>query len=76
MDIVDLMAEVGSENITFQVLKHSTSGAKLRKGGVTEISFHTDAISVPAACGITEAPVVGLVVWLPRDKLPERFKKL
>lgn len=73
MNIAELMAEVGSENITFQVLR-STSGASSRKGGATEISFHTDAVNVAQATGLEDSPYLGLVVWLPADKLPAFLK--
>jgi hypothetical protein len=75
MNIAELMAEVGSENITFQVLTQAMSGAKLRKGGATEISFWTDAVSVAQATGITDSPMLGLVVWLPVDKLPAEIRE-
>lgn len=76
MTIIELLEHVGVDDIMVQMLKSNCTGAKVRKSGEVEVSFMTAETSVAEVCGLTNPPKkVGLVVWLPYDKLPESMKK-
>lgn len=62
----DLIHEVGDENVEFQWIAESMSGAKMRKGGVTEVSFYTNAITCIELCA-GQTKKIGIVVWMPTE---------
>lgn len=73
LGILELLNRVGEDNIAIQnVLTDSFIAAKKRKGGFTEISFGTDAVSCEELM-LGRPKRVGLMVWMPAD-LVEKAK--
>lgn len=70
MGIIELLQRVGEESIMLQNLVDVCSGARQSNGAV-EVSFYTDQTSAAAVTGITKGDKIGLVIWLPRDKVPK-----
>lgn len=69
MSIIELIEKVGMENITVQFLSDSIVGTvTTNKKGITKFSVATKEIS----CGdiAMNKGKVGMIVWLPRDKIP------
>lgn len=66
MKLSELIHEVGDENIQFQWIAESMSGAKMRNFGVTEISFLTNAVTCIELCA-GQTKKVGVVVWMPAE---------
>lgn len=69
MTISELIDHVGDENVEIQWLNMNLIEAKLDKGRAW-IKFATDPAKVQAMACDTEKHF-GLVVWLPRDKMPD-----
>lgn len=76
MKISELIAAVGDENVRFQNLNNDAWGIdKTSKG--TKITFYTDGVQAEeflAGSGTTKN--IGLVVWLPRDKVNAAMEAL
>lgn len=79
MKLSTLISTVGDENVAFQPLTGSFIRGHLTKHDA-EITFATDKgkgqdlITAIATGG--QPSQVGLIVWLPRDKLPPELKAL
>lgn len=58
-----LLAEIGDDNLSFQILAETLTGARSKRGGLTEVSFVTDAIT-PGDVAVGKLPRVGFIVWV------------
>lgn len=77
MKISELIAKIGDEHVKVQTLaENMTCGSITRNGG--KITFATSAEFVSemnrAAILGGKPSHVGLVVWLPRERLPEEMR--
>lgn len=66
MTIVELLAAVGADNLTYQKLGECLIGVSKARRGV-DITFGTVAVTAESLCGITEPTHVGFIVWVPID---------
>lgn len=65
MNIGELLATIGSENIKFQMLEVAMTNISTGKK-CSKITFETNALNATnVACN---SGPVGMIVWLPRDK--------
>jgi hypothetical protein len=69
MKMSELILAVGDDNVKFQNLFESLNNASTNKKGVTKISFSTNALTTNDLMDLNRAKLVGLVLWLPRDKV-------
>ncbi|QYY35286.1 hypothetical protein [Ruficoccus sp. ZRK36] len=69
MKLSDLIQHVGDENVECQIVSQSLISAKVKKG-MGELTIATDQAKVMNLGGIGRAKHVGLLVWLPADRLP------
>ena len=74
MKLSELILKIGDNNVKFQILQRSMTGIRIKKGGEKEVSFLTEAITPNDVMHNTG--MVGLVVWVPRDKWEEVSKDL
>lgn len=75
MKLSELIAAVGDENVAFQMLSESIHGTqKAGKGSTTHITFSTNQTTLMDLIS-PRSPKVGIVVWLPRDKMHEAVKR-
>lgn len=70
MTLSKLIEAVGNEHVVMQNLAESLDEAKLRKGD-GHVSFFTDRGKVVDMFAGAASEWVGLVVWLPRARLPK-----
>ena len=68
MKLSELIAHVGDDNVQFQMLAESVESARVSKN--SSISFFTDRQKVEELDNV-ESEYVGMVVWLPRKRMPE-----
>ncbi len=68
MTLSDLIRAVGDENVEFQNLDDVTTNVQATKGGV-RVTFGTHAICVTDFISHAFSKKMGLVIWLPRDKV-------
>lgn len=69
MKMSELILAVGDENVVFQNLLNDADSISKSKHG-TRITFHTDAVQAEeVVAGISKTKKIGLVVWLPRDRV-------
>lgn len=68
MKISELILAVGDENVVFQNLLNDAHAIDKTKHG-TKITFYTDAIQAEELLNGGETKKIGLVVWLPRDRV-------
>lgn len=68
MKMSELILAVGDENITIQNLLNDAQSIDKTKHG-TKITFYTDAIQAEELLGDGKTKKVGLVLWLPRDRV-------
>jgi hypothetical protein len=68
MTLSDIIRVVGDDNVLFQNLDHDSVGCKV-EGNVGRFTFRTDPKHIRERA-VGEPSHVGLVVWLPRDKMP------
>lgn len=69
--IIELLTRVGEDHVRVQNVQEVSIGVKERGRGrdrVTEITFVTDQIT-PSEFLLREPRMVGLVVWLPRERV-------
>jgi hypothetical protein len=72
MTIVELLQHVGSENVQFQMLIECVENITVRKrGSVVTFGTPPNMISPNDLLAPNESQYVGMVVWLPRDKMPK-----
>ena len=69
MKLSELIEHVGDDNIGFQNLDHDALEIQMH-GGDGKITFATDPKHVKERA-LGEASHVALVLWIPKDKLPE-----
>jgi len=76
MKLSELIAEVGDENVRFQYLASSFVKASNGRNGAT-VTFATDAQKavelMHSAVSWAKPEYVGLVVWIPRNKIPKEL---
>lgn len=70
MKLSELILAVGDENVAFQNLDRSAHSIDKTKSG-TKITFYTDAVQAEEWLGNGQTKKLGLVVWLPRDRVYE-----
>lgn len=68
MKMSELILAVGDDNVVFQNLLNDAQTIDKTKHG-TKITFYTDAIQAEELLAGGETKKIGLVVWLPRDKV-------
>jgi len=68
MKMSDLILAVGDDNVKFQNLMNDAQNVSLSKGA-TRISFLTDAVTPGDFMPGVKGGNMGLVIWLPRDKV-------
>lgn len=73
MKLSELVAYVGDENITVQRVDQFIDAKYKSKTGDIEITFATNAITVDELLG-RHPRNIGLIVWLPVNKLPETMR--
>ena len=76
MSISELVNYIGAENIRIQWLTECFAGANWRnKLKATEVRFLTTEVQVADLIGVQrEGQRVGMIIWLPKDKLAEAIK--
>lgn len=67
MKISELILAVGDENVRFQNLLNDAQSVDKMKHG-TKITFYTDAIQAEELLNGGRTKMLGLVLWLPREK--------
>lgn len=70
MKMSELILAVGDENVVMQNLLNDAQSVEKNKHG-TKIVFYTDAIDPVEMLGGKQTRKIGLVLWLPRDKVNE-----
>mgnify|MGYP007100094249 CR=1 FL=1 len=68
MKMSELILAVGDDNVLMQNLLNDAQQIDKTKHG-TKITFYTDAISPEEMLGGNRTKKLGLVLWLPRDKV-------
>jgi hypothetical protein len=68
MKMSELILAVGDDNVRFQNLTNDAQSIDKTKHG-TKITFYTDAIQAEELLGGGETKNMGLVLWLPRDRV-------
>lgn len=73
MKLSELIQHVGDDHVQLQNLTGSLIRANM-KARDGEVTFATDRDKVGALCGVGKTTHVGLIVWLPVDRLPEDLR--
>lgn len=68
MKMSELLLAVGDDNVRFQNLLNDAHSIEKNKRG-TKITFYTDAIQAEEWLGGGRPKNIGLVVWLPKDRV-------
>lgn len=68
MKMSELILAVGDDNVVFQNLLNDAQSIDKTKHG-TKITFYTDAIQAEELLGDKKTKKMGLVLWLPRDRV-------
>lgn len=68
MKMSELILAVGDENVVFQNLLNDVRTIDKTKAG-TKITFYTDAIQAEELLNGGQTKKIGLVLWLPRDRV-------
>lgn len=74
MNLAELVAHVGHENIQVQRVDASCLGARMGRSGKTILQIETPMLTVNDVMGFTEGispKYHGLILWIDRDKLAE-----
>ena len=71
MTLSELIANVGNENVRFQLLDTDAAGAQKTKNG-TRFTFFTGEAGPEYLLG--ENSKICLILWMPRDKWKEALK--
>jgi hypothetical protein len=71
MSIIELLQQVGVENVDVQPLNECVTNAVAKKDGVHLITFPTHKLTCRDVMLPDQSQMVGLVVWIPRDKIPK-----
>jgi hypothetical protein len=75
MKLSQLIAEIGDDNVEFQLLSSCMTGNQKQRKGHVEITFATPAVSLIDLVS-DKCPKMGFVVWLPADKVSEIHNRL
>ncbi|HBQ3059776.1 TPA: hypothetical protein L7V77_001411 [Klebsiella pneumoniae] len=70
----ELLETVGMENLTCQIIHQCVVGAQLRRGGVTEVRFHTREITPTDLAGKMHR--TGIIVWMDADKFDSALEEI
>ena len=70
----ELILAVGDDNVVFQNLDRDAHTIDKTKHG-TKITFYSDAIQAEELLGDSKSKKIGLVVWLPRDRVEAAIAK-
>jgi len=73
MKLSELIEYVGNDDVQFQALQGSLVKAETKKND-GEITFATDKSKVIQMATTDKPDYVCLVVWLPREKMPENLR--
>lgn len=68
MKMSELILAVGDENVMMQNLLNDAQSIEKTKHG-TRIAFYTDAVHAEEMLGGGKTKKIGLVLWLPRDRV-------
>ena len=68
MKMSELILAVGDENVVFQNLTNDMRSIDKTKAG-TKITFYTNAVQAEEFLGEGQPEKIGLVLWLPRDRV-------
>lgn len=68
MKMSELILAVGDEHVIFQNLLNDAQSIDKTKHG-TKITFYTNAIQAEELLGGGKTKKIGLVLWLPRDRV-------
>lgn len=68
MKMSELILAVGDEHVVFQNLLNDARSIDKTKAG-TKITFYTDAIQAEELIGSRQPEKIGLVLWLPRERV-------
>jgi hypothetical protein len=68
MKMSELILAVGDENVIFQNLLNDAHSIDKTKAG-TKITFYTDAIQAEELLCGGKTKKIGLVIWLPQDRV-------
>lgn len=74
MKMSELILAVGDDNVKFQNLLQGDIDLAMTKRG-TKVTFYTDGITPADVMDKAGCKVVGLVLWLPRDKVDAAISK-
>ena len=75
MKLSELIQHIGADNVEIQTISSSLIRANLKaKDG--EVTFATDREKVSAICGVGKQTHMGLILWLPIDRLPEEMRPM
>lgn len=66
--LINLIKDIGEENIIVEPLLPRLTGAVTSKKGVTKLTFMT--VQLTPGDIMTQEGKIGLVIWIPRDKWP------
>jgi hypothetical protein len=70
MSIIELLNQVGLENVKVQFLSECMTRADWRnKKKATEIAFMTSEVTVGNLLRGTLGEKIGVIIWIPKDKL-------
>jgi hypothetical protein len=73
MKISELILAVGDDNVKFQNLLNDAQSIDKTKHG-TKITFYTDGVQAEELLAPDKTKNVGLVLWLPRDRVDAAIK--
>ena len=74
MKMSELILAVGDDQVVFQNLDRDAQTIDKTKYG-TKITFYTDAIHAEELLGDGKPKKIGLIVWLPRDRVEAAIAK-
>lgn len=75
MTIIEMLNEIGAENMEFQLLLNDLVGTQRMRKGFTELSFGTKAITLTDIMN-NNPPKIGVLVWIPVEKWDAIRKKV
>lgn len=69
MKLIEIIQKIGPENCSHQFLDKCITQCQKKKDGTSLVTFGTDAISPNDL--VQEWKFIGIILWLPRDKVKE-----
>jgi hypothetical protein len=73
MKLSELIQYIGDDHVELQTMARSLVRASIKKKD-GEVTFAADREKVAAMCGVGKPTHMGLVLWLPIDRLPEEIR--